>query len=178
MESKLPQIGTFLIPPRAVSPDVPTRRPQNPAFRHYLKDQRGGLSPNYRFRILKIRDNTQMYCSPLPFCVILKAILAPWIHLCLRLVSAYPELVLECHGTTTTEKRIHVYSRYHNSFAYMIDLMRKHRTLYCRLLLLLFDQRVRASLIERRILAYVTLSYSCTDPHYGLRFTVSVTRSK
>ena len=81
----------------------------NPAFRHHLKNQRGSLNPNHRFRILGMRDNTQRYCSPSPFRVTPKVILAPWIHPCLRLVSACPELVLESHGTTATEKRLHVY---------------------------------------------------------------------
>ena len=48
---------------------------ENPAFRHYPKDQRGSFSPNHRFRILKIRDNSQMHKSPFPFCVILKEII-------------------------------------------------------------------------------------------------------
>ena len=146
---------------------------ENLAFRHHLKNQRGSLSSNHRFRIIGMRVNTQTYCSPLPFYVIPKAILAPWIHPCFRLVSACPELVLKSHGTTATEKRLHVYQRYGKSFAHMIDLIRKHRMLYCQLLLLLSDQRVRASLTERPVVAHCTLSYSCTD-----QFIVSVTQSK
>ena len=173
MESKLPRVGSFLIPPKAVSPMYRHDDLKNPAFCHYLKDQSGSLGPNDRSRILKVRDNTQMYYSPLPFSVILKAILAPWTHSWLRLVSACPEVVLESHGTTATEKRLHMCKRYG-------DLMRKHRTLYYWLLPLLSDQRVRASLIERPILAQCTLSYSCTDPHYGSSWvaTVSVFQSK
>ena len=87
-----------------------------------------------------------MYFSPYPFCVILKAIWAPWIHPWLSLVSAFLELALESDGTTATEKRLRMYRRYSNSCAYMMDLMRRHRALYYRLLLLLFDERARASL--------------------------------